>query len=143
MADIIYNSFKKDLINGLINLEGDTIKVMLVTSAYVPDQDSHSRRSNITNEIVASGYTAGGKSLSGKTIAIDNATNKSIFDALDTSWTSATIVARGAVLYKSRGGASSADELIEYKDFGLNKVTYNGTFTINWNSQGILNVTDK
>jgi hypothetical protein len=61
-------------------------------------------------------------------------------DAADSSWTSATFTARGAVIYKKRGGAATADELLCYIDFAADKSCSNGTFTIQWNSEGIINL---
>ena len=46
------------------------------------------------------------------------------------SWSTATITARGAVYYKSRGGASSADELVAYVDFGGDVSSTGATFTL-------------
>ena len=46
------------------------------------------------------------------------------------SWASSTITARGMVIYKSRGGASSADELVGYLDFGSNISSAGGTFSV-------------
>jgi hypothetical protein len=37
MADVIYNSFFRDLSNGSIDLDTDTFKLMLVTSTYTPN----------------------------------------------------------------------------------------------------------
>lgn len=140
MADVIYNSFKRDIANGAIDLDTDTIKVMLVTSSYTADQDAHTKRSDVTNEVVGTGYSTGGSALANKTVTADNTGNKGVFDADDLTWSTSTITARGAVLYKSRGGASSADELICYIDFGADKVSTAGTFTISWNAEGILNL---
>lgn len=140
MADVIYNSFKKDIMNGNIDLDTDTIKVMLVTSTYTPDQDAHTKRSDVTNEVSGTGYSAGGAALANKAVTQDNTDNEGVFDADDLTWSSSTITARGAVLYKSRGGASSADELIAYIDFGSDKVSSSGNFTITWNAEGILNL---
>lgn len=140
MADLIYNSFKRDIMNGSIDLDTDTIKVMLVTATYTPDQDAHTKRSDVTNEVVGAGYVAGGSALTGVTVTADNTDNEGVFDANDLSWATSTITARGAVLYKSRGGASSADELICYVDFGSNITSTGGTFLITWNAEGILNL---
>ena len=140
MADVIFNSFKKDIANGNIDLDTDTIKVMLVASAYTPDQDLHTKRSDITNEIAGTGYSAGGAALANKTVTQDNTNNKGIFDADDLVWAASTLTARGAVLYKSRGGLASADELICYIDFGADKISDNGNFTLQWNAAGILNL---
>lgn len=140
MADVIYNSFKRDIMNGAIDLDTDTIKVMLVTSTYTVDQDAHTKRSDITNEVVGTGYSSGGSALANKAVTADNTDNEGVFDADDLSWTTSTITARGAVLYKSRGGADTADELICYLDFTTDKVSTAGTFTISWNAEGILNL---
>lgn len=140
MANVIYNSFKRDIMNGAIDLDTDTIKVLLVTSAYTPDQDAHDKRDDVTNEVSGTGYTAGGATLASKAVTADNTDNEGVFDADDASWATATITARGAVLYKSRGGASSADELIAYIDFGSDIVSTGGTFLITWAAEGILNL---
>lgn len=140
MADVIYNAFKKYIMNGSIDLDTDTINVMLVTSTYTPDQDTHEFRDDITNEVSGTGYSAGGSALAGKTVTADNTDNEGVFDANDLAWSTSTITARGAVLYKARGGASSADELICYIDFGSDKISTAGTFTIAWNAEGIVNL---
>jgi hypothetical protein len=46
------------------------------------------------------------------------------------SWAASTITARGMVIYKSRGGASSADELVGYLDFGSDIISSGGTFSV-------------
>lgn len=140
MADVIYNAFKKYIMNGSIDLDTDTINVMLVTSTYTPDQDTHEYRDDITNEVSGTGYSAGGSALANKTVTADNTDNEGVFDADDLAWSTSTITARGAVLYKARGGASSADELICYIDFGSDKISTAGTFTIAWNAEGIVNL---
>lgn len=139
MASVIYNSFKRDIMNGSIDLDTDTIKVMLVTSTYTADQDAHTKRSDITNEVSGTGYTAGGATLS-VTVSVDNTDNEGVFDATDVTWSTSTITARGAVIYKSRGGASSADELVCYIDFGSDQVSSAGNFVIQWAAEGILNL---
>lgn len=140
MASLIYNSFKRDIMNGALDLDTDTIKVMLVTSSYAADQDAHTKRSDITNDVVGTGYTAGGSALANKAVTVDNTDNEGVFDADDLTWSTSTITARGAVLYKSRGGASSADELLCYIDFGADKSSSAGNFTLQWDAEGILNL---
>lgn len=125
--------------DGSIDLDTDTIKVALVTSSYTPDQDVHDFFDDVTNEVVGTGYTAGGASLANKAVTADNTDNEGVFDADDVSWTTATITARAAVVYKSTGTASTS-ALICYIDFTSDKVSTAGTFTIAWNAEGILNL---
>ena len=140
MATVIYNSFKQKIMNGSIDLDTDTIKVALVSSSYTPDQDTHIFFDDVTNEVGDSGtYSAGGAELANKSVTQDDTDNEGVFDADNVSWTTATITARGAVLYKSTGTASTSP-LIAYIDFGSNQTSTAGTFTITWNSEGILNL---
>lgn len=141
MATVIFNNAKKLLLNGGLDLDTDTIKVALTTSSYTPDQDAHDFFDDVTNEIVATGYTAGGATLSGVTVTVDNTDNEGVFDANDTSWTTSTITnARYAVIYKSTGTAATS-ALICAIDFGANYSNTAGTFLITWNSEGIINLT--
>ena len=103
MANVIFNSFKRDIMNGGIDLDTDTIKVALVTSSYTPDQDAHDNFDDVTNEVSGTGYTAGGATLGSVSVSADNTDNEGVFDAADVTWSSSTITARGAVIYKSTG----------------------------------------
>jgi hypothetical protein len=140
MANVLYNSFKRDIANGSIDLDTDTIKLMLVTSVYVPNIDTHTKRSDITNEVVGVGYTAGGVTLANKTVTVNNTTDKAVFDADDITIPNATITARGGVLYKSRGGLATADELIGYLDFVTDVVSTGGNFAITFDANGIITI---
>lgn len=137
MADLIYNSFFVDHANGNIDLDTDTIKVMLCTSAYTPTK-THNRRDDITNEVSGTGYTAGGATLANKTLTQDDTNDLGKFDADDVSWATSTITARYAIVYKARGGAASADELIKCFDFGSDQVSVGAAFTLQFNANGVL-----
>lgn len=139
MADVIFNAFKRRIMDGSIDLDTDTIKVALVTSAYTPDQDAHDFFDDVTNEVSGTGYSAGGATLANKAVTADNTDNEGVFDADDASWSTSTITARAAVVYKSTGTASTSN-LICYIDFGSDKISTAGTFTIAWNSEGIVNL---
>jgi hypothetical protein len=129
MASLVYNSCIRDGLVGNINFSTDTFKMALVTSAYGAAK-SHSKRSNITNEITGLGYTAGGNACAVTVAAVDNVNNDIELSFTVTSWTTATITARAGVIYKSRGGLSSADELVGYVDFGSDVSATNGTFAV-------------
>jgi hypothetical protein len=129
MASLIYNSCIDDMARNAIDFDTDSFKVMLVTASYSPDKDTHLKRSAVTNEVTGTGYTAGGVATV-CTVTKDTANDKVTIQFAAVSWTSSTITARGAVYYKSRGGLSSADELVAYNDFGSNITTSNGTFSL-------------
>jgi hypothetical protein len=141
MASLIYNSYKLKLIDSStkIDLSSDTIKLALVTSTYVPSADNHDFFNDITNEVVGTGYTAGGATLASKTTTQDNTNDRAVFDAADVSWTTSSITARGAVLYKSTGVASTSP-IIGYIDFGTDKTSDGGTFQITFSVNGILTI---
>lgn len=134
MPSLIYNSCIDDLAKGNIDFDTDTFKVMLVTSTYTPDKDTHLKRSSVTNEVSNSGTYASGGSASSVTVTKDTVNDRVDITFGSVNWTSATITARAAVIYKSRGGASSADELVAYVDFGSDVTSTNGTFTVTFSS---------
>ena len=133
MANVIYNSFKKAIGDGTVDWDTDTIKVALVTSTYTPDIDTHTDFStHITNEVVGTGYTAGGATLAGTAVTVDTANDWAEYDANDVTWTTSTITARGAVVYASTGG-----DLICYVDFTTDKISSAGDFKITWHADGV------
>lgn len=129
MPSLVYNSCIRDAVVGNVDFDTDTFKMMLVTSTYTASK-SHAKRSDITNEVTGAGYTTGGNACSVSVAATDNVNNDVEISFTVTSWTSATITARAGVIYKSRGGASSADELVGYVDFGSDVSSTNGTFAV-------------
>lgn len=139
MASIIYNSYKGDALDGAVDLANDTIKMALVTSTYTPDIDADEFFDDITNEVVGTGYVAGGGTLTGTTVTVDDTNDKGVFDAADETWATSTITARGAVVYKDTG-VSSTSPLICYLDFTEDKTSTGGDFTVAFNASGIINL---
>lgn len=127
-----YGNGLLNLAKGGIDLDTDTFKVMLTTSSYTPNQDTDDFRSDVTNEITGTGYTAGGNTMAGVSVTYDTASNEVRVLWTDSAWTTATFTAAYAVIYKSRGGASSADELVGYIDFGGDVSVSSGTFTLDF-----------
>lgn len=128
MASLIYNSCIDDTAKGSIDFDTDTFKMLLVTNSYTAAK-THAKRSDVTNEVTGTGYTAGGNAAAA-TVTKDNVNNRVDITFAITSWTSSTITARAGVIYKSRGGASSADELVGYVDFGSDISSTSGTFSV-------------
>lgn len=138
----LYANFHKSIANKEIELDNDTIKVMLCTSAYTPNQGTHQYKSSVTGEVTGTGYTAGGATLAfTSSTAVSLTGNVFKFDADDVSWPSSTITARYAVIYDSTPGSDASRPLIGYIDFGADVSTTSGTFQIVWNSSGIFTQT--
>jgi hypothetical protein len=129
MASLIYNSAIDDIVRGAIDADTDTFKALLVTSSYTPNKDTHDKRDDVTNEVTGTGYTAGGVTTA-CTVTKDTANDRVTLQFAAVSWATSTITARALVIYKSRGGASSADELVAYNDFGSDVSSTAGTFSV-------------
>ena len=136
---MIVNNAKGLFLRGDINILQDNIKVMLLTDQYIPDAVNHEMIDDVSaDEISATGYTAGGKSLSGRHISEDGANLRAEFQANPTVWSiTGTATARYAAVYKDNGTPGSSP-LIAIIDFGSNKTANNSDFNINWDSDGIL-----
>jgi VCBS repeat-containing protein len=74
--------------------------------------------------VVGAGYTAGGNTLTGATVSLTGTT--AFVDFSDTTWTTATITARGALIYNS----SKSNKAIAVLDFGADKTSTAGSFTV-------------
>ncbi len=137
----LYGKLFTSLWNKEIDYDSDSIKVMLTTSTYVPNQDGDDYKDDVTDEVVGTNYVATGVALGSKTVTYTGATNKHVLDAADTQWASATITARIAVVYDATPGADSSRPLMLYQDFGADVVSSGGNFDIAWNASGIVEIT--
>jgi hypothetical protein len=119
-------SFKVELLKGVHNFSasgGDTFKIALYTSAATLDATTTAYSS--TNEISGTGYTAGGAAL---TNVDPTSTGTTAFaDFADVTWASATITARGALIYNSSAAGNPAVAVL---DFGADKSTSASNFTV-------------
>jgi hypothetical protein len=131
------NTLKKLLSD--LNAGGSSIKMMLTTSSYSPNQDTHQCKSDVTNEVTGTGYTAGGAVLANKAVSYASKVTK--FDADDVLWSNSTITARRGVLYDDTPAADADKKLILCIDFGENKSSNNGDFKIEFSASGIFTIT--
>lgn len=115
-------SFKQQILLGEHDLATDTLKIALYT-AFVnlgPDTTVYST----TDEITGTGYSAGGKVLTGVTIS--TASNGTVYVDFDNvEWNPAAFTCRGALIYN----ASKSNKSIAVLDFGADKTCAN-TFTV-------------
>lgn len=118
-------SFKVELLQGVhnfTNTTGDVFKIALYTSSAT--LDSTTTTYTTTNEVVGTGYTAGGNTLTNVTPTSSGTT--AFTDFADTTWSTATITARGALIYNS----TESDKAVAVLDFGSDKTSTAGNFTI-------------
>ena len=122
ITSAVCNSFKQELFGGVHDLDTDVIKIALYTSAATLGASTTAYTTS--NEVVGAGYTAGGNTLSGAVISLDGSV--AIVDFSDTTWSSATITARGALIYNS----SKSNKAVAAIDFGGDKISTSGDFTV-------------
>lgn len=119
-------SFKIELLNGLQNFSADTFKIALYTSSAT--LDANTTAYTTSNEVAATGnYTTGGNTLSVTTTPTNGGSGTTAYiDFADTTWSAATITARGALIYNN----SQANAAVAVLDFGSDKTSTDGDFTV-------------
>jgi hypothetical protein len=197
-------SFFKALLNKEIDFDSDTIKAILLTSSYTPDV-AHDYKNDLTNEVAnGNGYTTGGFTLTGVSMAVVLANAWSVaranstayvagdivkpasgngflyraltsgtsggsvptypttiggtvvdggvtwecvgragvvLDGSDAVWDPATITARYCALVDVTPGTDATRPIIGLVDFGVDKSSEAGPFTIAWAAVGIAVIT--
>ncbi len=125
ITQALVSSFKQELLTGthnFTNSTGDTFKIALFTSAAT--LDASTTVYSTSNEVVGTGYTAGGMDLVSSTPILSGST--AICDFADVTWSAATITARGALIYNS----SKSNKAVLVLDFGSDKASTAGDFSI-------------
>jgi hypothetical protein len=125
-------SFKVEILNGIHafgttvtrgSTTADTFKIALYTSSAT--LDSSTTAYTTSNEVAtAGGYTAGGNTLT--TIAPTSSGTTAFLDFNDTTWSSSTITANGALIYNS----TQTNKAVAVLAFGSDKSSSGGNFTI-------------
>ena len=132
-------SFKSELLQGIHNFHngsgggtttttgtGNTFKIALFTSSATLSASTTAYAT--TNEVSGTGYTAGGNTLTNVDPTTSGTT--ALTDFADTTWSSASITARGALIYNSSTTAGSANRAVCALDFGADKTSTSGDFVI-------------
>ena len=126
ISTAICTSFKVQLFMGVHDFTttgGDTAKLALYTSSATLDASTTVYAA--TNEVGASGsYAAGGGALTSSG-PVSSGTS-GIMDFSDLTFTSATITARGCLIYNSTQGNKACSS----HDFGSDKTSTNGNFSL-------------
>jgi len=130
-GNFMCTSFKVELMQAqhdFTNSTGHTFKIALYDNNA--SFDASTTDYTTTNEVAASGsYTAGGGTLTNVTPTSSSTTAFTDFD--DITFTSATITARGALIYNTQtGGGSGTTDTVIVLDFGSDKTSTSGDFQI-------------
>ena len=128
----LVTSFKVEILDGIHNFgvgviragtAADTFRIALYTASAT--LDSTTTAYSATNEVVGTGYVAGGNTLVISQVPTSTGTT-AFLDFSDSSWTTSTITARGALIYNS----TQSNKAVAVLDFGGDKVTTAQTFTV-------------
>ena len=126
-GNFMCTSFKQEILQGVHDFTastGNTFKLALYTNSA--SFTAATTAYTVTNEVGNSGtYAAGGGTLTNVTPTTSGTTAFADFD--DLSFTSATITARGALIYND---TAAGDPTVAVLDFGEDKSSTSGTFTI-------------
>lgn len=128
MANFIYGKAKQSLLNGQFNISSDSLKVLLVTESYVPDQNTDQFVSNISGSYIKE-----------RTSSLTNVTNTlGVIDANDITVAQYSGLAFKALVIYKDSGTDSTSRLLAYIDTatGIPFAGINATIniTINWSN---------
>lgn len=138
MASFLYNRFKYNLANKQIDLDNDTLKIILLANTYTPDKDHNTLSDIQSDEVSGSGYSAGGITIDNPVLTQDDANDRAKFDADNTTFSGVDVTFRYAAIYDD---TVSGDPLIGLLDFGEDITVENGDIIINYNTSGIILIT--
>jgi hypothetical protein len=127
ISQAMCTSFKVGILDGDFDFSSGTaqvFKIALYTSSAT--LDAATTAYSVTNEVAGTGYSAGGNTLTISTNPTSTGTT-AFLDFADTTWSAATITARGALIYLANGGTNPAVAVL---DFGSDKTSTAGDFTI-------------
>lgn len=139
ITQAVPTSFKSELLQGIHNFHngsgggtttttgtGNTFKIALYTSSAT--MSASTTAYSATNEVSGTGYTAAGNTLTNVDPTTSGTT--ALTDFADSTWSSSSITARGALIYNSSTTAGSANRAVLVLDFGADKTSTSGDFAI-------------
>lgn len=130
ITSALCTSFKKELLERKHDFNatsGHTFKIALYTSSA--SLDAATTNYTTSNEVVGSGYTAGGITLTN--IDPTSSGTTAFIDFADASWANATITAAGALIYNTTtDGGTGTTNAVAVISFGGDKISTNGDFVV-------------
>ena len=129
-GNFMCTSFKQELLEGAHNFKnsgGDTFKLAMYTNSA--SFNAATTAYTTSNEVSGAGYSAGGGTLTRVDPSVSSTT--ALTDFSDLTFTSATVTARGALIYNTTtGSGSGTTDTVVVLDFGSDKTSTAGDFTI-------------
>jgi hypothetical protein len=125
-GNFMCTSFKKELLEAVHNFKnsgGDTFKIALYTNSA--SFNAATTAYTTSNEVTGTNYTAGGNTLT--RVDPTSSGTTAFTDFADTTWSSSSITARGAMIYNDTAAGNPAVVIL---DFGSDKTSTNGDFTV-------------
>lgn len=130
ITSALCTSFKKELLERKHDFNvsgGHTFKIALYTSSA--SLDAATTNYTTSNEVVGTGYTAGGITLTNVDPTTSGTT--AFIDFADATWSNATITAAGALIYNTTtDGGTGTTNAVAVISFGGDKSSTNGDFTV-------------
>ena len=130
ISQALCTSFKQQLFEGthvFLASGGDTFKIALYTSSATLGASTTAY--SATNEVVGTGYTATGNTLTN--INPDSSGTTAWIDFADTTWTNSTITAAGALIYNTTPSTGAyTNPAVAVFSFGGDKTSTDGDFSI-------------
>ena len=125
-GNFMCTSFKKELMEAVHNFKnsgGNTFRIALYTnsSSFTAATTAYTS----SNEVSGTNYTAKGNSLT--RVAPTTSSTTAYTDFADSTWSSSTITARGALIFND---SASGDPTVCVLDFGSDKSSSSGDFTV-------------
>ena len=127
ISQAMCTSFKQELLEAVHNFKnsgGDTFKIALYTSSA--SLGAGTTAYTTSNEVSGTGYTAGGNTLT--RVDPSSSGTTALTDFANSTWSSSTITARGALIYND----TDSDKAGAVLDFGADKVSSGGDFTVSF-----------
>ena len=130
ITEAICSSFKQELLEGAHDFRNgeDIFKIALYTSSATLGATTTAY--SATNEVVGTGYTAAGNSLTNVNPSLSSTT--ALLDFADSTWSTATITARGALIYNSTPTHTYTNPAVCVQDFGGDITSTAGDFTVSF-----------
>jgi hypothetical protein len=145
MSTSMYQRIWERILKKQIDFSADTIKAMLVSTAYTFDNGHDYVSDVVANEVSGTGYAAGfsgaGRvALTSLTVSLDDTNDWVVFDAADVSWAGINLGATqigGIILWVPKTNDSDSPLVCYSNDGGFPITTSGGTYTHAWSANGV------